>query len=170
MSAHERTEIVDDNLCEIKQQLDTAVRGVDGHKIENIQIGHTKIHHNTAIILGDEDEEGELKDIFDNEEGFVVYIAIKYKKIDNKVSALNLEKEHGDVIPSLDKGDITPGGDVEEEKEETMTEPKQKEKIDEKIAKYGREEANRKGDVGREISCSSEDYPKYVDRESRQDL
>ena len=57
-----------------------------------------------------------------------------------------------------------------EEKEETMTEPKQKEKIDEKIAKYGREEANRKGDVGRLISCSSEDYPKYVDREARQDL
>ena len=73
MSDDEKTQIIDDNLSEIKEQLDTAVRGVDGIKIENIEIGH-RLHDNTAIILGDEDEDGELEEIVDNDEGLVVYI------------------------------------------------------------------------------------------------
>ena len=38
MSDDEKTQIIDDNLSEIKEQLDTAVRGVDGIKIENIEM------------------------------------------------------------------------------------------------------------------------------------
>ena len=195
LSAYDKTQILDDNLCEIKQKLDTAVRSVDGSKIENIQIGHTKIHDNTAIIHRDVDAEGELEEIFDNDEGFVVYIAIKYKKGDDMELTLNIEKEHGDEVPCLD---ITAGEGEggEEQKEEThkdddiqenlktvmcesydicidysetMTQPDQEKETYEKIAKYGREEANRKGDVGRNISCSLPDYPKYIERESRQD-
>ena len=51
---------------------------------------------------------------------------------------------------------------------ETMTKPNQEEKIDEKINKYGKEEANRNGDVGQNISCSSIDYPNYRDTYSTQ--
>ena len=72
--------------------MNTVCCGVDGSKIEKKQIGHKKVHDNTVSILGDESEEEELEEIVGNSEGFVVYIAMKYKKKDDMELTLNIEK------------------------------------------------------------------------------
>ena len=157
-----KSQFFEENLAEIKEQIDSAIRSVDENQIESIELGHTEILDNTACLLGNKQK----KDFDDNlgkNDGFVVYVAIRFKKTKSHVECLNAESEVAIEIPGfvLDSTESECSDNkLKNENTENLNDLENNgnnwdreasKTIDnfEENAKYGREEANRNGDVGK---------------------
>ena len=77
ISVDEKSKYFNDNLAEFQQQIDLAIRGVDEHRIDNIQVGETKIRDDGTIVIGDDEDQDKSGNLDDEDEGFVIFIAIR---------------------------------------------------------------------------------------------
>ena len=50
MSVDVKPNFFNETLAEFQEQIDLAIRGVDGHKIDNIHVGQTKIRDDGTIL------------------------------------------------------------------------------------------------------------------------
>ena len=112
------TKTLDDDLSEnieaLKEQVELAIKSVDENLIDSMLVGQTKIQKNKAVILswsldqtsphhsGETEERkvvenGNLPDLSEPEEdGIVLYVAIKMKKKNLKDSGETSESETDD--------------------------------------------------------------------------
>ena len=132
---------LDDDLSEnieaLKEQVELAIKSVDENLIDSMLVGQTKIQKNKAVILswsldqtsphhsGDSEERkvvenNNLTDLSEPEEdGIVLYVAIKMKKKNLKDSGETSESETDDWNNNEYPSDLEQKGDSK-----TLPEPK----------------------------------------------
>ena len=128
-----KAKTLDDDLSEnieaLKEQVELAIKSVDENLIDSMLVGQTKIQKNKAVILswsldqtsphhsGDSEERkvvenNNLTDLSEPEEdGIVLYVAIKMKKKNLKDSGETSESETDDWNNNEYPSDLEQGGD-----------------------------------------------------------
>ena len=96
-------EDLSENIEALKEQVEIAIKSVDENLIDSMLVGQTKIQKNKAVILSWSLDQAEKRDVFhngdlteDQEDGIVLYVAIKMKKKSLKESGETSESEADD--------------------------------------------------------------------------
>ena len=133
-------EDLSENIEALKEQVELAIKSVYENLIDSMLVGQTKIQKNKAVILswsldqtsphhsGDSDERkalpnGDLTDLSEPEEdGIVLYVAIKMKKKNLKDSGETSESETDDWNNNEYPSDLEQVGDSQTALSESQSE------------------------------------------------